>query len=67
MLFSSKSTNFRDYMFSSLTKRLRFSQVGWNGFAGHIWAAGRSLETPDLNHWCIGEGTRENGAVTPLF
>jgi len=24
------------------------SQAGWNGFAGRIWPAGRSLETPGL-------------------
>ena len=25
------------------------SRAGWNGFAGRIWPAGRSLETPALN------------------
>jgi len=25
-------------------------QAGWNGFAGRIWPAGRSFETPALDH-----------------
>jgi len=27
------------------------SRAGWNGFAGRIWPAGRSLETPGLYDW----------------
>jgi len=30
------------------------SRAGWNGFAGRIWPVGRSLETPGLNHRCLG-------------
>ena len=26
------------------------SRAGWNDFAGRIWPAGRSLETPAVNH-----------------
>jgi len=28
-------------------------RVGKNGFAGRIWSAGHSLETPGLKHCCI--------------
>jgi len=35
-------------IFSSLTKWLR-GWDGWNGFAGRIWPAGRSLKTPVID------------------
>jgi len=28
-------------------------RAGWNGFAGRIWSAGRSLEAPGLKDCCV--------------
>jgi len=48
MLFSTKifvinQQNFCNYSFFIIDKMA--SRAGWNGFMGHIWPTGRSLET----------------------
>jgi len=49
MIHTTKSTNFSwTYYFFIIYKMA--SRAGWNGFAGRIWPAGRSLETPGLVH-----------------
>ena len=36
------------YQINKLSVNILFFHYSWNGFAGRIWPAGGSLETPDL-------------------
>ena len=53
MLYSNKSKNFSwkhvQFFFFFIIDKMA-SRAGWNDFAGRIWPAGRSLETPALDH-----------------